>query len=173
MPATLTLRGAKKLEKKLKRLETKLAKKIVRKSVREGAKVIHKRAKSNATVVVTGGLGTLFKKALVIRAWRKQVRGSYGMSVGFNTKKYPELIGYTAGSQSSIATKKFTKGSGRKHFLPAALEYGHVGPGKADSGAPKVTRPRAFMRPAYDYERQTAIRVIETKLWDGIKEAVR
>jgi len=76
MNVSISITGAKELERKLKQLEPKVAKKIVRQSLRKAAKPILTRAKQ-LVPVITGAL----KKSLKVRAMRRK-KGRYGIMVG-------------------------------------------------------------------------------------------
>lgn len=160
MPAGIEILGARELEKALLQIQTKAAKKVVRKATRDGAKVIGTRAKANAAGLVGGSLGGAIRKALVVRAQRRQRRGAYGVNVLVNPNRADQFVYHTK--------------AGRRHFIPNAVEYGHVAPGKAGTkGAPKVVRPKPFMRNACDTAGQQAVRTVEQAMWTGIEKAAR
>ena len=175
MPAevTMTLKGGKQVEAALLQIAQKTGKKVVRKAVRAGAKPISKQAKMNAKSLIGGTMGGKIARAMTIRAQRKQRPGAFAVNVLINPKKADQFVSYTAGSQSSIATGKFIKSSGKRYFIPAAIEYGHVAPGKGGTGAPKVVGPVAYTRKAFDSRKQESIRTTMKTLWQGIEQAAR
>ncbi len=67
MAATVIIKGAKELLRKLKAMDTKLAKKVTRQALRKSAKPMLAAAKSRAPVI-TGGL----RDSLKLRAGRRK-----------------------------------------------------------------------------------------------------
>lgn len=144
----MTLAGAQELERKLKNLPTKVAKKAVRQAVRAGGKPTLAQAKANASALVGGTMGGLIAANLVLRAQRRQRRGSYGVNVMMRPKR-DELFVHTSKA-------------GRRTYIPAAIEYGH---GSA--------RPISFMRTGWDITKMQAKRIVEQTLWSGIQKAAK
>ncbi|KPK67834.1 MAG: hypothetical protein AMJ84_12265 [Acidithiobacillales bacterium SM23_46] len=155
----MTLEGGKELERKLTSLERKVAKKIVRQAVRAGLRPTLAAAKDNARSNIGGKMGALIARHTVLRARKKQRRGSYSMAV--RTK-----------SESEGAPAEFlgeTK-EGARYYIPAALEFGHrtpFGPQGHKVGA------RPFMRPAADTTREQSIRLVSETLRAGILQAAK
>ena len=140
---SITLVGAKELERKLSTLEKKTAKKIIRKAVRAGTKIIHNAVKENALSMVGGKMGSLLKKNVIVRAWKKQRRGGYGVGVSLR-KDVPEFVSISA--------------AGKKSYIPAAIEYGH------DNAA-----ALPFMRKAYDAHGEKAKQTTMNEIDKGVK----
>lgn len=143
---SMTLSGDKALERKLRKLPNTVAKKVVRSAVRKGAKPILAAAKANAAGMVGGQMGSLLRRFLTIRAFRRQRRGSYGVRVDVNEK----------GDEYFIDVSK----SGKRNWIPAAIEYGH-------DNAPAIP----FMRSAMDRTKEQAIEVTKRELRNGIEQA--
>lgn len=152
--SSIKLEGAKQLERKLLSLEKKVGKKIVRKAVRDSHKIMLSEAKSRAATIVGGAMGRLLASNLVLRATRRQRRGSYEMQV--RTK-----------SESEGAPTEFvhiTK-DGKQHYIPAAIEFGH--------GSNKEQAARPFMRQAADATRGQVLAKFIEQLRRGIEQAAK
>ena len=145
------LQGGAALEAKLKRLGGPESKKIIKKAVRVGAKVVLKAARANAKSMVGGDMGKLISRNLQVRAHKKQRRGSY--IVGVQIK--PGVDEFVHKPESG----------GGQTYIPAAIEYGHDGPG----GEHVAAVP--FMRKASDTTKPTAIKATTDEIARGIKKA--
>lgn len=108
----VVLKGDRELERKLRRLENKVAKKIVRKAVKKALLPVKRAAKANASAMVGGEMGGLLRKALIIRPFKKQRSGSFGAQVMLKGGVI-EFVHITQ--------------AGERQYIPAAIEYGHVG----------------------------------------------
>jgi len=137
---SIKLEGVENLDRKLRRIELNSAKKIVRKGVRTGAKVIQMAEKQNAESVVGGDMGSLLAKHTIIKAAKRQMRGSFGVSVMLRPN-VEEFVHTTA--------------DGQKHYIPNAIEYGHAAPG--DAGGEKTVPAMSFVRKAQDENKQKAL----------------
>ena len=137
--AKMTLEGFDKLEEKLGRLEKKTAKKIVRTATREAAKVTLANVKSNAKSMVGGNMGGLLAKFAKVVVFKHQRRGSYGVQIGMKPN-VPEFDYWPVGASSSLSSRKST---GKKSYIPAAIEYGHDN-----------AKPIPFIRRAFDATRK-------------------
>jgi len=138
----MKLEGADALERKLTTLPAKVGKKIVRTAVRKAGNVILAAAKSKARQNVTGQMGGLIAKFLVLRNQKKQRKGSFGMSVFISEKGNPQFVHVTQ--------------TGVRHYIPSAIEYGH--------GRNKEQAARPFMRPAFLQNQHKAEKVLLTGL---------
>jgi HK97 gp10 family phage protein len=168
----MELTGFLELDKKLARLTSKVSKKIVRTAVREGEKIAQKRAKQNAKSMVGGNMGNLIAKHTIIRAFKHQRKGSYGMRMGIR----PDVVEFAGLRQGSHTRVAFSRGKGTatgkihrkigvsvgRWYIPAALEYGH---GNA--------RPIPFMRNAYIVSRSAMIRKMKQIMKEGIEREAR
>ena len=143
MQMQVTLEGGKQLEKKLLVLEQKTAKKVVRKATRAATKPVQKATKENATTMVGGDMGNLLKKHIVVRAFRKQKRGSYGLSVKL---------------RPGVDEFDYVSKDGKRSYIPAAIEYGH------DNAA-----AIPFMRKAADSELKNSELIMKAELARGIE----
>ena len=161
MQLNVTLSGGAELEKMLKGMEAKVARKLVKKTLRDAQKVIASRAKMNAASVVGGEMGSLIARNIIVRAAKKQKKGSYKM---------------LSMTRPGIAEFFHTAKSGTKYFIPSAIEYGHALPYRGTRGQRKSgTKSSAgnvpaipYMRPAFDTSRVAVLKVIS----EGIKQAV-
>lgn len=145
--ADLELLGAKELEENLGLIEKKLADKIVRKSLRVGAKIIQKEMKQQALNRVGGFMGAAMWKAIKIRAIkRKRRRKGLGVMVIFSGKVNDIFIHITK--------------AGKRHFIPAALEYGH--------GRNKESNAKHYMEIAWNTKKKDArdavLKIMKTEL---------
>jgi hypothetical protein len=150
MQVMVTIKGADLIEKELARLPIKVSKRIVRDSVRAGANVTLRVAKELSRGIVGGQTGKMMAQALRVSAFRRQRKGQYGMTLSFDTQKYP---------------LKHVTAEGKEYFIPHAIEYGHV----AVDGSPVAAIP--FLRPAVEASRRQAENMILQKLITGIEEA--
>lgn len=151
---SIQLEGGKDLERKLAALEKKVAKKVVRKAVRAAQKPVLTAIKANARSMVGGHMGGLIASNVVLRAQKKQRRGSYAMNV--------RLKGESEGAPAELihVTKE-----GKRHFIPAAIEFGH-GPGKEQVAIP-------FGRSAADSTRAETLRILAAELKKGIEQVAK
>lgn len=111
MKFVLKIEGAKEFEENLKTLGDRVAKKVVRKGVREGLRPMLAAEKNNALSMVGGRMGRQIAGALQIRAPKRQKRGAYTLNVQLKS-----------GIEEFVHTAK----SGKKFYIPAAIEYGHL-----------------------------------------------
>ena len=145
---SMQIEGARQIDKALARVEGKEAKKVVRRAVRESAKVVQRRAKANAQATVGGRMGRLLARFLIVRGQRKQRRGAFGVNLQFSPK----------GDEAFIHTSR----TGRRTYIPAAVEYGH--------GATKDAAARPFMRPAWASTKEQALRRMLRMMWTGLRK---
>jgi len=82
-------------------------------------------------------------------------------------KSDPDFIGYSKGSAFSMAESRTKKGkvyhkqvSGKRSFVPAAIEFGH--------GKNKEQAARPFMRPAADVTVRKRIDILTKEVAAGI-----
>jgi len=151
MKAGFVIEGAKELERNLATLEKRIQKKVVRQAVRAGQKPLLARAKANAVNRVGGTMGALIAKNLVIKAPRRQQKGMYSLHVQL---------------RSGVSEFVHPTKSGRRHFIPADIEYGH--------GSDKEGAARPYARPATDATREESIRALTRALRTGLlREAIK
>ena len=136
------IQGGAELDRKLQLLGKNAANKLMKKGLKAGAQLIAKEVKKKAPVLT----GTLKKSIKVKTSKKKRGKKEIGFNVGFDTKKYPQLVAYAKGASSSLKTKKTT---GKRYFYPAAIEYGT-----------KNMEPKPFIRPAFNHTKGDAVRAI-------------
>lgn len=159
--------GAKEIEAKLKTIEKKFARDIVKGALKEGADYLTRALKTAAASVGKGetGMGRRIADALMVRAWKRQYRGIYGM--GIRLKRDPAFVGYAQGSASSLESKKLVQG--RRYFIPTAIEYGHAFPGRGGKkGGPKDVPAKPFARKTIDAGTAAVERIINRSLSDHL-----
>lgn len=171
----LKLEGVDLLNRRLSALTRKVQKKIIRKAVRESLKPILRDARRNAKTIVGGNMGTTISKNLASAPFRRQKRGQYGMRVYI--KPLSKIMKSKASSRSAkgffammeAATSfVYVTKSGKRYFIPSAIEYGHAFPGKG-GGKSKDVPARPFMRPAVDSNKNQAIMVFSRVMHDEIE----
>ena len=143
--------GFSELEKKLTMMLPATAKKVVRRAVRKGAKPVQKAARENASSMVGGEMGTLLKKHLIVRAFKKQRRRQFGVQVRLR----PDVAEFIDISKE-----------GKRNYIPSAIEFGHVGPGGFVGAIP-------FMRNASDTQLANAAAIIKAEIITGILKAAK
>ena len=156
--SSMTLEGFDGLEKQLLELEKKVSKGIVRKSTRAGAKVMLAAVKSNALSMIGGNMGGLMSKKAAVIVFKHQRKGSYGVQIGMKPN-VPEFDYWPVGSSSSLSSRKV---SGKKSYIPAALEYGHDN-----------ARPIPYIRRAFDASKAAAVKVLGENLKVGIEREAK
>ncbi len=149
------IQNAKAVQNALDAFEKKVAKKIVRQGVRACWKPLLDRAKANARARVGGKMGALIARKLQLRAFRKQKRGQYGMYVRIRP-----------GVDEFVHVSK----SGKRAYIPAAIEYGHAGPHRGGEGATKDVPAVPYMRPALDVTLPNALKIFQEHLEQAIRE---
>ncbi len=140
---TVRLEGFEGLEKKLLRLERKIAKKVIRKAVRKAAKPALMQARQNARSMIGGTMGQLLSKSLQIRAFRRQKKGGFGVTMRIKAD-IPEFIHVGV--------------DGTRYYIPAAIEYGH------DNAA-----AIPFMRNAAITTKQKSTAILSKEIKTGIE----
>jgi hypothetical protein len=167
----MTLEGGVELEKKMKQLEVKVARKVSKDAVRASAKTVLAPAKENAKGMVGGQMGNTISRALQLRVGKNRGRyrrGQFFMRVQHNPKYNDVLVSYARGSKSNLQTRKTT---GARHYIPAAIEYGHAFPGQA--GGTKQVAAIPYLRSAFDVHVGRAQTVMRRELFSGIERVWR
>ncbi|KKN41059.1 hypothetical protein LCGC14_0727090 [marine sediment metagenome] len=165
---TMTLEGGPALEAKLIALGRKVGQKIAKTAVRNGSKIILASAKGNAKSMVGGTMGGHINRALQLRVGKAKRKGQFFIRVQHNPKFNDVLVSYARGASSSLATRKT---SGRRHYIPNAIEYGHAFPGQ--SGGAKSVAAIPYLRTAFDRNVRNAERTIRRTLFSDIERAWR
>jgi hypothetical protein len=144
---TLTPTGFLIFDIQLKNMETKVAKGIVRRVTRTAAKNTLKEIKLNALRMVNGEMGELLFHNAKIFTFKHQRRGSFGVQIGMDPKE-EKFIHYSK--------------SGKRSFIPSAIEYGH-----------DDARPIQFIRSAWAKTRTEDIRIMAKQFKREIEKAAR
>lgn len=139
--------GQKELDRKLAALDRRVKKRLVKTAVKTGANIIKNQAESNARSTVGGEMGDLIAKNLQVRPFRKQRRGSFGVSVKFKSG----VVGFVWLTQD-----------GTRHYIPADIEFGHID--RAGGSVPAIP----YMRSAFDTKVKPAERAIGRMLGLGL-----
>ncbi len=147
--------GLAEFDLKMRMLDRKVKRKLVRTAVKTGANIIKQQAASNARSMVGGEMGDLLAKNLKVHIFRKQKRGSYGVSIW--TK--PGVMGFIWITQD-----------GTQEYIPAAIEFGHYGGWQQDN--PSFVPAIPFMRTAFDTKVRAANRAIGRMLGLGLVTGV-
>ena len=156
----MQIKNAQAVQNALNAFEKKVSQKVVRQGVRASWTPLLKRAKENAKANVGGSEGGKIAKALKLRTFKKQKKGQYGMHVRINPKKAGQFV---------VVSPK----TGNRNYIPAAIEYGHAGPGRGKGpggGGPKDVAAKPFLRPALDATLPQAPKIFEKHLVHAIHE---
>ena len=156
--SSMTLQGFEGLDKKLLNLERKVAKKIVSTATREAAKVPLMKVKANALSMIGRSMGKLIAKNAKVIVFKHQRKGSYGVQIGMKPN-VPQFDYWPIGSNSNLTNRRTT---GKKSYIPAALEYGH---GNA--------RPIPYIRAAWAATKNNAVRKMASELKKGIEREAK
>jgi hypothetical protein len=166
----ITLKGGEELDRKLREMEPKIANKLVKSGLKNALSPLKKAAILNALRMVGGEMGGTIAENIVTRALKRR-KGSYGMGVMIRPD-VPQFVHITK--------------IGVRHYIPAAIEYGHAAPYTIGSinakpgseisrmdtmlanRAAKTVPARPFMRDAVDSRRDVVIALAAIE----IKEAV-
>lgn len=168
----ITLTGGAELDRKLRQMEPKIANKLMKKGLKNSLKPLQKAATLNALRMVGGEMGGLIAESITTRPIRRR-KGSYGMGVMIK----PNVAGLV----------HITK-IGVRHYIPAAIEYGHAAPytagkdfgeekdisvSKIDAtiakNAAKTVPARPFMRNAVDSQKGTVLYIAGNEIREAIK----
>ncbi len=150
--------GHEELAKLFTRLtKTELAK-AARKATREANKQVTLPAAVRGASAIGGEMGGLIAQSLTVRSMTKLKKGHYGTKVII--KPSDQFVYYSQ--------------TGKRYFIPTAIEYGHAFPGRGGIPyAPKDVAPRPFMRSAYEAKRRAASAVAMELLRKNIEAYVR
>ncbi len=128
--------------------------KVVRKALKEGSKSMLNTTRNMAPVD-----SGLMKKSLTVLALKSKP-GRVGFRIGFkNVQQIVErsTFGRGIGPRRQHANKKQ-----KRHFYPAVVEYGT-----------KTKPAKPFMRPAFQRNKEGAMKIINEELRIGITEAAK
>jgi hypothetical protein len=161
--------GARSLERKLLKLNMQgpWGKKRVRFAVTKGAAVVRKEGRKNARTVVGGNMGALLAKNIVSQVYKKQRSGSYARWIGMR----PDVDEFVSPTKGSVFINN-VQVTGRRNYIPAAIEYGHAAPGQGGTGV-KIVPAMSFLRAAVDTHGKEARRVTLQEIKRGIEQEFR
>lgn len=169
----MQITGAKEIQAALLSVGKVTGKAIVRKAVRAGGNVIlaaarsrlrgyqkaprlssqrartAERKKRKKTRLIEDHFIGLLRRSLGVFHMRGDRKGLYSMTVGVRPSYSARIRRYSNRSKG-----------GKKHWYPAAVEYGH----------PKAPA-KSYLRWAFDNRKGRAIEYIENALWRGINAA--
>jgi len=172
MKITFVIEGGKELDANLMTLGKRVHDKVIRRSVREGQKPMLDACKRSALSIVGGEMGSLLAKTLVIKTPRKQYPGKYSLNVqhisisAARKRKRKITIKQSGGKKLTVSGLWYTSKSGRKTYIPAAIEYGHM------SGGTFVP-PMPYMRQAAEATQNESMRIFADELRKGLlREAI-
>lgn len=163
------IENARQVQDALNAFTNKVARKIVREGVKAAWTPLLRQAKLNARALDSGRtekkkaarMGHLIAASLVLKPAKKQRPESYAMMVRIK-KDYPQEF------------LQISERTGRRAFIPVAIEYGHAFPGRGLGGAgmkaPKDVAARPYMRKALDAVLPNAPKIFEKHLDDAIRE---
>ncbi len=151
----IVVTGQADIDRKMRALDRKVKRKLTRTAVKAGANIIKNQAASNAITMVGGEMGDLLAKNLKVHVFRKQRRGSYGVSVWVK----PGVMGFMWLTQD-----------GTQEYIPAAIEFGNYGGWQQEN--PTFVPAIPFVRTAFDSKRAAAERAIARMLGLGIETGV-
>jgi hypothetical protein len=115
-------------------------------------------------------MSALMARALVIRAPKKQERGSYSLHVQFHKSYNEDFVHYAKGSHTKVTYTKTSRKIGKevgRTYIPAAIEFGHMSGGTYVPGL-------KFMRSAAESTRSESFRRVLNELRRGLlREAIK
>jgi len=159
--------GAREFNAMLSRLERKVTNKIAKDICKKAMQPMLATAQANAAALGSGRMSQLLSKKLKIYLIKKRNlrRGHFGAKISFQPK-VAEFMGFSSGARSSLKTKKTT---GKRYYIPHAIEYGHAYPGRGGGkGSPKDVAARPFIRPAFDRKKDAVASYAELLVRDFI-----
>jgi len=183
----MQIKNAQLIQNALNAFSKKISQKVVKQGVKAAWTPLLKRAKTNARNLSSSKrkgtkkstrIGNRIAKALVLKPFRKQKPGQYGMKVLIDSDKAGQFYSFSMGANtqlrwsSNIETRRVQRKIGKttgQYFIPVAIEYGHAFPGKGGSGSKDVAG-KPFMRPALDVTLPNAPKIFERHLVHAIHE---
>jgi hypothetical protein len=167
----IRLDGAEEIGRKLASLSDVGGKKIVIDAIKKSLQPALQRSKSNASSMVGGQMGGWLASALFIKPFKRRKKSLTGMNIAIS-KAFNDLF-----------IPKLTK-LGIRHYIPAAIEYGHVKANKTieyraakkasidtqiEYGSDKVPAI-PFMRSAADSSTPSIISIFEKEFTKSVRE---
>ncbi len=155
----MKLMGAKEIQRVIDKLTKQEVAKAAREATREAQNVIMlPEYRGNAMSIVGGEMGAAISKALKVRVMTRMKKGNYGVKV---LLEEPD--------QFVHETK-----DGKRHFIPAAIEYGHAFPGRGGGKSPPKDVPaKPFARTAFESKRYQTQERAARLLWAKLEREIR
>jgi hypothetical protein len=158
----VNLHGIDAVKKALASLDPATVQKICKTELANGAEIIKKAAQSNAQSMVGGSMGKELSDAMEVKVQTSTKKG-----VVVRMQIDPDKESFAAAAVASDGLHL------TRSYIPAAIEYGHAGPGKAGSGV-KVAAAIPFMRRAFEATKNEAMQKAEAGIARTLeKEAQR
>ena len=162
MAAGIVFQGSKELIRALHKLPDAVHQKVAKAGLRPAANIVLAKARANVRARPGGSLGATIARYLHLRVFANPWTDWKGMVVEVGHRGNDELV---------VMSK-----SGQRNYLPAAIEYGHRGPGQGGKGSRGRPNPNAMVAPAYAYmrnayesTREQAIAMAETTILKGVQ----
>ena len=164
--ARFVLKGGDDLERRLRRLDDKMEKKIKKQAVKAAGKPIVTAARA----LVRRESGILAES---LGSFTRTYRGGSTVAIvgprrRFRVRQKVELTGASKGREPANYAH-LVEGGTKPHFMPKAVIGGVVLTAFQHPG----TRPRRFMEPAWDANKNKALRVMAKKLDAGIAKVAK
>lgn len=156
MEFVMDVAGAAETQAALDSLPKVVHRKVIRAACRAAAKLVNAAAKANARSMVGGTMGRTIARAIRTRAYKRQRPNEYAVHISI-ADKYNETFAVDSAT-------------GRRSYIPFAIEYGHAAPGRA--GGPKTSAAIPYIRRAYHATKAAAIRAAERSIATGLDAAV-
>lgn len=116
------------------------------------------------------GMASKIASAIRVRKMMKLRRHNYGAVSEVASEA--DFVTFTKESSFDIQTRKQV--SGKRYFVPAAIEFGHAFPGRGGGkNAPKDVPARPFAKTAYESIRYSAIVLAQNKMLDKLYKFVK
>jgi hypothetical protein len=162
--------NARAVQNALNKFEDKISKKIVRDAIKTGMRPLLAEAKSNAK----GLTGTRIKGvkksqrmgSIIARSLTTQVIKSSSLRRTYGRDAWGQRIWPKKGSDELFAVNSK---SGKRYYIPAAIEYGHAFPGRGGSGAKDVPA-KPFIRPAWERHKALIPRIFKQHIIRAIRQ---
>lgn len=155
----MELIGAKEIQRVLDRMEKKEVAKICRQTTRDVNKSDMLPAyQRNAASMVGGEMGALIAKNLTVRAMTKLGRNAYGAQAILK-----EIDAFVHIDKNN-----------KRHYIPAAIEYGHAFPGRGGGkNAPKDVPANPFASSAFEANKDRTYRRTRQQIWERMQAFIR
>jgi hypothetical protein len=143
MPAArfaMMIEGAEELKAKLESLRLSEQRGVFTKALRVSQKLMQKMAKVFVMNMVGGTMGKSIAENIILRKFKKRRKYSAGVNV-FTAPAW--MAASTPGTTDDpTAPIYISKSTGRRQYIPAAIEYGHVIVARGNKGLSKRRREK-------------------------------